>query len=133
MCFYLLGAVVLKLKKSLRSNNVVKAGLGIAVLLFSAAAGSYGLQAKDAEDIHYDGRSFVYVTEDHTSFSVHLSDDTAHILLILNGARHELERTISASGARYANKDESIVFWSKGKRAFIEVDGEIVLRGVTDE
>ena len=133
MYFYLLGAVVLKLNKSLRSNNVVKAGVCITVLLFSATAGSYRLQAEDAEDIHYDGRSFVYVTEGHTSFSVYLSDDTAHILLILNGARHELERTISASGARYANKDESIVFWSKGSRAFIEVDGEIVLRGVTDE
>ena len=133
MCFYLLGAVVLKLNKSLRSNNLVKAGLGIAVLLFAAAAGSYRLQAEDSEDIHYDGRSFVYVTEGHTSFSVYLSDDTAHILLILNGARHELERTISASGARYANKDESIVYWNKGSRAFIEVDGEIVLRGVTDE
>ena len=30
-----------------------------------------------------------------------------------------LPQTISASGARYANTDESIVFWNKGDTAFI--------------
>jgi membrane-bound inhibitor of C-type lysozyme len=30
-----------------------------------------------------------------------------------------LQQTISASGARYANDDESIVFWNKGNTAFI--------------
>lgn len=30
-----------------------------------------------------------------------------------------LPQTISASGARYANPDESIVFWNKGNTAFI--------------
>lgn len=30
-----------------------------------------------------------------------------------------LPQTISASGARYANSDESIVFWNKGDTAFI--------------
>ncbi len=30
-----------------------------------------------------------------------------------------LPQTISASGARYANSDESVVFWNKGNTAFI--------------
>jgi membrane-bound inhibitor of C-type lysozyme len=30
-----------------------------------------------------------------------------------------LPQTISASGARYANNDESIVFWNKGDTAFV--------------
>jgi membrane-bound inhibitor of C-type lysozyme len=30
-----------------------------------------------------------------------------------------LPQTISADGARYANDDESIVFWNKGNTAFI--------------
>ena len=30
-----------------------------------------------------------------------------------------LPQTISASGARYANADESIVFWNKGDTAFV--------------
>lgn len=38
----------------------------------------------------------------------------------LNGAdKIEFNQTISADGARYENKDGSIVFWSKGKGAFV--------------
>ena len=36
-----------------------------------------------------------------------------------------LSQTMSASGARYANKGESIVFWNKGDTAFVEQDGKI--------
>lgn len=40
--------------------------------------------------------------------------------LILNDGRFiSLPRAISASGARYAMHDESIVFWNKGDTAFI--------------
>ena len=110
-------------------SNVVKAGLSMAVLLFSAAAGSSRPQTKNSEDIHYDGEPVVYRAEDGKSFRVHYADDTEHLLLILNGERYPLVRTISGSGARYANEDESIVYWSKGRNAFMEVDGEIVLDG----
>ena len=34
-----------------------------------------------------------------------------------------LPQAISASGARYANSDESFVFWNKGDTAFIQ-EGE---------
>ena len=34
-----------------------------------------------------------------------------------------LPQTISASGARYANSDESIVFWNKGNTAFVTEGG----------
>jgi len=33
-------------------------------------------------------------------------------------------QAISASGARYANTDESIVFWNKGDTAFIQ-EGDV--------
>lgn len=35
-----------------------------------------------------------------------------------------LLRGISASGARYTNTDQSIVFWNKGDTAFIEENGQ---------
>ncbi len=42
------------------------------------------------------------------------------VRLVLNdGRRMTLPQTISASGIRYANADESFVFWSKGNTAFI--------------
>lgn len=31
-----------------------------------------------------------------------------------------LPQTISASGARYANEDESLIFWNKGDTAFVQ-------------
>ncbi len=34
----------------------------------------------------------------------------------------ELPKTLSASGLRYANDGESIIFWSKGKKAFLVED-----------
>jgi membrane-bound inhibitor of C-type lysozyme len=37
----------------------------------------------------------------------------------------ELPQVVSASGARYANADESFVFWNKGNTVFIEQSGEI--------
>ena len=41
--------------------------------------------------------------------------------LTLSDGRHRLLlQAISASGARYANTDESFVFWNKGNTAFIE-------------
>jgi membrane-bound inhibitor of C-type lysozyme len=40
-------------------------------------------------------------------------------LVLSDGRSVTLPQTISASGIRYANADESLVFWSKGNTAFI--------------
>jgi membrane-bound inhibitor of C-type lysozyme len=40
-------------------------------------------------------------------------------LTLSDGRTMTLPQTMSGSGIRYANADESIVFWSKGKTAFI--------------
>jgi putative hemolysin len=40
-------------------------------------------------------------------------------LLLSDGRNFQLKQAISASGARYANPDESVVFWNKGNTAFI--------------
>jgi membrane-bound inhibitor of C-type lysozyme len=42
---------------------------------------------------------------------------------INDGRSRFLPQTISASGARYANTDESFVFWNKGDTAFVEENG----------
>ncbi len=40
-------------------------------------------------------------------------------LILSDGREMDLPQTISASGIRYANNDESFIFWSKGNGAFI--------------
>ena len=42
------------------------------------------------------------------------------VLSLQNGAKLTLPQTVAASGIRYANEDETFVFWSKGDTAFIE-------------
>ncbi|HMN86425.1 MAG TPA: MliC family protein [Bauldia sp.] len=41
-------------------------------------------------------------------------------LVLSDGRKLSLPQTMSGSGIRYANADESIVFWSKGPTAFVE-------------
>jgi len=49
--------------------------------------------------------------------------------LTLSDGRHRLLlQAISASGARYANTDESFVFWTKGNTAFIEESQKITFK-----
>lgn len=44
----------------------------------------------------------------------------------------ELRQVISASGARYANNDESFIFWNKGNTAFIQENDEIIIDNCID-
>ncbi|MCP4384007.1 MAG: hypothetical protein GY798_21800 [Hyphomicrobiales bacterium] len=45
-------------------------------------------------------------------------------LALSDGRRLELPQTMSGSGARYANSDETIVFWNKGNTAFLTEGGD---------
>lgn len=42
---------------------------------------------------------------------------------LVDGRSFDLPQTISASGARYANADESFVFWNKGNAALVQENG----------
>lgn len=45
-----------------------------------------------------------------------------------DGREVKLNQVISASGARYANKDESFVFWTKGDGAFVMENNEMTFK-----
>ncbi len=58
--------------------------------------------------------------------SIHALFFNEKVELTLSDGRNMLiPQAISASGARYANQDESFVFWNKGDTAFIEENGTI--------
>lgn len=53
-------------------------------------------------------------------FAVFYPKNDTHVDLVLSdGRKMSVPHAISASGARYANADESFVFWNKGDTAFI--------------
>lgn len=55
---------------------------------------------------------------------------TGSVKIILSDGRNfNLPQTISASGIRYANSDESFIFWSKGDNAFIIENGKETYSG----
>ena len=98
--------------------------LGVAVSVLVLYSGfRLGLSVKipqskvtnDGGEIHRfncpDGKYIiaVFYPNDDTKVNLSLSDDRDI----------SLKHVISASGARYANDDESMVFWNKGNSAFI--------------
>jgi putative hemolysin len=50
-------------------------------------------------------------------------------LVLSDGRKLALPQTPSGSGARYANGDESFVFWNKGNTAFIDENGKMTYAG----
>jgi len=51
-------------------------------------------------------------------------------LKLSDGRALKLPQVISGSGARYANEDESFVFWNKGDTAFVTegADGKMTFK-----
>lgn len=70
------------------------------------------------------GTTFEFVCPDGARLQVTYFEDGKKASLVYNGKKFELKRTISGSGARYT--DGHIVFWNKGDKALIEVDGKII-------
>lgn len=51
--------------------------------------------------------------------SFYIGDDKFVDLILSDGRKISVPHAMSASGARYANSDETFVFWNKGDTAFI--------------
>lgn len=89
--------------------------LGLALLLLVASPAGAALAADTAE------KPVADVTfrcdQGKTIGAVFYADRVD--LTLSDGRSLTLPQAMSASGARYANADESIVFWNKGDTAFI--------------
>ncbi|MEX1014756.1 MAG: META domain-containing protein, partial [Candidatus Paceibacterota bacterium] len=53
--------------------------------------------------------------------------------LTLNEQDYSLEKVVSDSGTRYANEDESFVFWEQQGEALIMIEGDVVYDGCVSE
>ena len=67
-----------------------------------------------------------FVCEGKKAFMANFYDRMVH-LEFPREKHFYLPQTISASGARYANRDESFVFWNKGDMAFIQQNSTTTL------
>ncbi len=71
---------------------------------------------------HLKTKSFVFVCPDGVRIKISYHQEGKKATLVYQDRIYELERTVSASGARYS--DGHLVFWNKADRAFIEIDGK---------
>lgn len=63
----------------------------------------------------------LFVCSQNKTIQAFFQSKTNNVDLVLSdGRKLTIPRALSASGARYANSDESFVFWNKGNTAFIE-------------
>lgn len=67
---------------------------------------------------------FVFVCSSGDEIRISYGEETEEAYLSFQDKEYNLHRTISASGARYANEDEKVVFWEHQGEAMVEIDGE---------
>ena len=102
--------------KGIVATVVVVAGILI--------ASWYGITHRGGSDtVTEDGNviTALFTCEGGRSVEATFDNEKDTVRLILSDGRDlTVPRALSASGARYANANESFVFWNKGNTAFIE-------------
>ncbi len=69
---------------------------------------------------------FIFACPSGDEIKIRYDHKNNEAILLFREQRYVLQRVISGSGARYADNDESIVFWEHHGEVTLEVDGEIL-------
>lgn len=69
-----------------------------------------------------DSRTYIYSCGDSRAVAEYFDNDV--LKLTFGGNRYVLNHAVSADGAKYADTDENIVFWNKGRKAYLEISGK---------
>jgi len=102
----------------------------IAILLLALAISSliypliiHSIAQKEIRSVFFDKN------DKKVSAVFHAGDNASVDFVLPDGRNLSLPQAISASGARYADKNENVVFWNKGDMIFIEEHGKEIFRG----
>ncbi len=90
--------------------------VGVIFIILVTGAGYYFLKMQTPVKKPLNTVSYV-CSESKTIKAIYYKDSVD--LVLSDGRSFSLPQAISASGARYANADEAVVFWNKGQGAFI--------------
>ncbi len=102
-------------------NKVTKLSQVVAIILFVVVfyLGMFlGRKVALVKVLGTEVSRVVFQCEANKSIRAVFYNDAVHVTMS-DGPEYFLLHTISASGARYATPDESIVFWNKGNTAFM--------------
>ncbi len=94
--------------------------VGIIFIILVTGAGYYFFKMGGTTKTPLNTVAYV-CSEAKTITAIYYSDSVD--LVLSDGRSFTLPQAVSASGARYANTDEAVVFWNKGNTAFITEGG----------
>lgn len=101
---------------------IAVAALGLVLFLKYEKAEPVLVETTDTQTVPEADIQAVFSCADSKMIFADFSD--RQVTLTLSDKRaYALPQTISASGARYADEEETVVFWNKGNTAFIQEDG----------
>ncbi len=109
-------------------NKVTSLSQAVAMILFVAVffvGFNVGKKYQTASILGEPLVTATYACDGGESITAQFFNSAAYVKL--EGRGQYLVQTISASGARYANLDESFVFWNKGDEALIMRDNAMDL------
>jgi membrane-bound inhibitor of C-type lysozyme len=116
-------------------NKVTSLSQIVAIVLFLAVFGAGFLIGRKYENKAVLGAPIAkakFICEGDKAITAAFYDREVYIELPYRQNLY-LPQTISGSGARYADKGETIVFWNKGNTAFIEQNGTTTFSGCVTE
>jgi len=73
-----------------------------------------------------DSNAFIFDCPSGAEIKISYDEESDSAILFVEGEEYKIRRVISASGARYANDDETVVFWEHQGEAMVEIDGKIM-------
>jgi len=99
------------------------------IIIIIAVGIFYWIYKLTAEELksEYDN-TFTFICNSDKEIKISYNEEGNSASLFIEGEKYELHRVISASGARYANDDETVVFWEHQGEAMVEIDGETIYK-----
>lgn len=77
--------------------------------------------------------TFFFSCPDGVELKISYDRESDSASLFILGEEYRIYPVISASGARYANNDETVIFWEHQGEAMVEINGEMVYQGCSLE
>ncbi len=128
-------------KNILVSVLVIVAAIILGMYLLNRPVQAPASPLDNAIGVNMGGQDSVYTflcsDGKYITATFHIPEDVNVDIALSDGRTMSLPHALSADGARYANADESVVFWDKGTSAFIQEKGvttyDNCLAGVVDD
>jgi len=78
--------------------------------------------------VEEEGNTFFFACPSGTEIKISYDKESDSASLYVEGKEYKVYPTISASGARYSNDDQTVVFWEHQGEAMVEIDGEVIYK-----